>query len=218
MKTASAFELDDSNLFRPNAAPNYDLWEPGQRISAGVRATARGHGGESASLMLGRRWRDEPAPGFGPQNNLSDNASDWVVAAQADAGRNFGAEARLRVNDETLDIKRIDLGVRASIDRFSGSARYFSINDTLSPGDPSEEISGNLGVELARGWRAQFGMTRDLDSDINLRQDIRAIYEDDCTFLEIAYTRSETQTGAIGPGEGIHIRIGLRSLGVFGGS
>ena len=26
-----AFELDDSNLFRPNAAPNYDLWEPGGR-------------------------------------------------------------------------------------------------------------------------------------------------------------------------------------------
>jgi hypothetical protein len=75
-----------------------------------------------------------------------------------------------------------------------------------------------VGVELARGWRAQFGLTRDLDSDINLRQDIRAIYEDDCTFLEIAYTRTETQRGTIGPDEGLQIRIGLRSLGVFGGS
>jgi hypothetical protein len=64
----------------------------------------------------------------------------------------------------------------------------------------------------------QLGLTRDLDSDINLRQDIRAIYEDDCTFLEIAYTRSETRRGTIGPDEGLQIRIGLRSLGVFGGS
>ena len=128
------------------------------------------------------------------------------------------AHTRLRVNDETLDVERIDLGVRASAGRISGTARYFSVNDTFSPGDPSEEISARVGVELARGWRAQLGLTRDLDSDINLRQDIRAIYEDDCTFLEIAYTRSETQAGSIGPGEGIQIRIGLRSLGVFGGS
>jgi hypothetical protein len=85
-------------------------------------------------------------------------------------------------------------------------------------GDPNEEVSGEIGVELIRGWRLQAGLTRDLDSDINLRQDIRAIYEDDCTFLEIAYTRSETQRGTIGPDEGIQIRIGLRSLGVFGGS
>ncbi len=213
-----AFELDDSSLFRPNAAPNYDLWEPGARVSLGVRATARSHSGESASLMFGRRWRDQPAPGFTPQNNLDGESSDWVAAAQADLGRSFGTELRLRLDDQTLDVERIDLGVRAAAGRFNGSARYFSIDETLSPGDPKEEISANVGVELARGWRAQFGLTRDLDSDINLRQDIRAIYEDDCTFLEIAYTRSETQAGAIGPGEGIHIRIGLRSLGVFGGS
>jgi LPS-assembly protein len=215
-----AFELDDSNLFRPNAAPNYDLWEPGARVSAGIRATARARTGESASVMFGRRWREEPAVGFTAQNNLAGETSDWVAAVQADLGSNFGAEARLRLDDESLDIERIDLGVRASAGRFSATARYFGIDESLltTPGDPSQEISAVVGVELARGWRMQFGLTRDLDSDINLRQDIRAIYEDDCTFLEIAYTRTETQRGTIGPDEGLQIRIGLRSLGVFGGS
>jgi lipopolysaccharide assembly outer membrane protein LptD (OstA) len=87
-----------------------------------------------------------------------------------------------------------------------------------NPLDPNREISAHIGVDLARGWRVQAGLTRDLDSDINLLQDIRAIYEDDCTFLEISYTRRETQLGSIGPDEGLQIRIGLRSLGVFGGS
>jgi hypothetical protein len=86
------------------------------------------------------------------------------------------------------------------------------------PTDPNEEISAQVGVDLARGWRMQAGLTRDLDSDINLRQDIRAIYEDDCTFLEISYTRSETQRGTIGPDEGLQIRIGSALAGVFGGS
>jgi LPS-assembly protein len=215
-----SFELDDSNLFRPNAAPNYDLWEPGARVSAGVRATARARTGESATVMFGRRWREEQAPGFSVRNNLAGEASDWVASGQIDLGSGFGAEARMRLDDQSLKVQRIDMGVRGQVGRFSASARYLNLDETLAfdPTDPTEEINANVGVELARGWRMQFGLTRDLDSDINLRQDIRAIYEDDCTFLEIAYTRSETQRGTIGPDEGLQIRIGLRSLGVLGGS
>ncbi len=213
-----AFELDDSNLFRPNGAPNYDLWEPGARVTAGVRATARSHNGESATLLFGRRWREEEAPGFTQQNNLDGQGSDWVGAVQADLGRGFGAEARIRLDDETLETNRIDLGVRAAAGRFSVQARYFNVQGALAPGDPSQELTAQAGVDIAGGWRMQLGLTRDLDSDINLRQDIRAIYEDDCTFLEISYTRSDTQRGTIGPDEGLQIKIGLRSLGVFGGS
>jgi|CXWL01.1.fsa_nt_gi LPS-assembly protein len=213
-----AFELDDSNLFRANGAPNYDLWEPGARVSLGVRATARARSGQSASLLFGRRWRDEAAPGFTVLNNLEGRASDWVGAVQADLGRNFATEARFRLEDESLELQRLDLGVRGAVGRFNAAARYFSVDQTLAPGNPNEELSGSVGVELARGWRMQLGLTRDLDSDINLRQDIRAIYEDDCTFLEISYTRSETLDRSLGPDEGLQIRIGLRSLGVFGGS
>jgi LPS-assembly protein len=215
-----AFELDDSNLFRPNAAPNYDLWEPGGRLAAGVRATARARSGESATVMFGRRWREEQAPGFTDQNNLGGEASDWVASTQIDLGSGFGAEARMRLDDQSLKFQRLDMGVRGQVGRFSAVVRYFNIDESieLDPADPNEEITARVGVELARGWRAQFGLTRDLDSDINLRQDIRAIYEDDCTFLEIAYTRTETERGDIGPDEGVQIRIGLRSLGVLGGS
>jgi len=215
-----AFELDDSNLFRPNAAPNYDLWEPGARVSAGVRATARAHSGESASLIFGRRWREEQAPGFTPATNLDGENTDWVAAGSIDLGANFGAEGRLRLEDETLEVQRIDLAVRAAAGRYSTYVRYYSVDEAIqaNPADPNEEISAHIGVDLARGWRVQAGLTRDLDSDINLLQDIRAIYEDDCTFLEISYTRRETSLGSIGPDEGLQIRIGLRSLGVFGGS
>ncbi len=215
-----AFELDDSNLFRPNAAPNYDLWEPGARVSAGVRATARAHSGESASLIFGRRWREEQAPGFTPATNLDGENTDWVAAGSIDLGANFGAEGRLRLEDETLEVQRIDLAVRAAAGRYSTYVRYYSVDEAIqaNPTDPNEEISAHIGVDLARGWRVQAGLTRDLDSDINLLQDIRAIYEDDCTFLEISYTRRETSLGSIGPDEGLQIRIGLRSLGVFGGS
>jgi hypothetical protein len=87
---------------------------------------------------------------------------------------------------------------------------------TLGPENPTEEIAGTIAVRLARGWSAQYGLRRDLDSNINLSQDIRAIYQDDCTFLELTYTRRETQAGALGPDEGFRIRVGFTSLGIFG--
>lgn len=211
------FELDDSNLFRPNAAPNYDLWEPGSRVSLGFRATARARTGQSASLLFGRRWRGEAAPGFTVRNNLEGRASDWVAAVQTDLGRNFASEVRFRLEDETLELQRLDAGVRAAYGRFSAVARYFSIDEVLAPGNPNEEISASVGVEIARGWRMLYGLRRDLDSGLNLSQDIRAIYEDDCTFLEITYSRSETLDRSLGPDEGLQIRVGLRSLGLFGG-
>ncbi len=215
-----AFELDDSNLFRPNAAPNYDLWEPGPRVSVGLRATARAHTGESASLIFGRRWREEQADGFTERNNLAGETSDWVAAGQIDLGRNFGAEGRVRLDEDSLEVQRIDARVRGAVGRFHGQIRFYETDEELllDPDDPNRELTALAGMDLARGWRLQAGLTRDLDSDINLRQDIRAIYEDDCTFFEISYTRTETQRGTIGPDEGLQIRIGLRSLGVFGGS
>jgi LPS-assembly protein len=213
------FDLDDSNLFRPNAAPNYDLWEPGGRGAVGVRATARLHSGESASLVFGRRFRADDDPEFTAAENLSGKASDYVAGVETDLGHAFGAQASVRLNDETLNVERIDLALRAAAGRFSVDAHYFDLNTAdYTTASPSEELTANVGVELIRGWRAQFGLVRDLDSDINLRQEIAAIYEDDCTFLEIAYSRSETKVGTIGPDEGIQIRVGLRSLGVFGGS
>lgn len=211
------FELDDSNLFRPNAAPNYDLWEPGGRIAAGVRATARAANGQNASLMFGRRWRDEPAPIFTADNNLEDKASDYVAAGQIDLGRSFGAVVRARIDDRNFDVQRLDAEVRTALWRLEAYGRYFSIDESLNSGDPSEELTASVGVQLVRGWRVQFGLRRDLDSDVNLRQELRAIYEDDCTFLELAYTRSETVDRRLGPNEGFQIRVGLRTLGVIGG-
>ena len=211
------FELDDSNLFRPNAAPNYDLWEPGGRVSVGMRATLRAATGQSASFILGRRFRSEADPDFAVRTNLSGRASDWVGAFQTDLGHNFASTVRFQLDDQTLDVQRLDATVQGAIGRFSASANYYRLNDVLAPGNPSSEISANLGMEIKRGWRMELGLTRDLDSDINLSQDLRAIYEDDCTFLEITYHRSQTTDRSLGPDEGFQIRVGLRSLGVAGG-
>jgi LPS-assembly protein len=212
-----AFELDDSNLFRANAAPNYDLWEPGPRVSAGLQATARAHDSRSASVFVGRRWRQDAEPLFNRLSNLNDETSDWVTSASVDLGRHFAGNVRARIADKDLSLVRLDASVRASVWRLSTDARYFEVDKSLRPNDPSREIRGGVGVKLTNHWNASYSLQRDLDSDITLTQNMSLTYRDDCTFFEFAYVRSETFDRVLGPDEGFHIRIGLSSLGVFGG-
>lgn len=212
-----AFELDDSNLFRPNAAPNYDLWESGARGSFGVRATARTRDNKSASLMVGRRWRDDNEPRFNKLTNLDDETSDWVGAVEADMGRNLAANVRFRVSDKDLSLVRMDAAVRASVWRITTEARYFQVDEALRPGDPNQEIRGGLGVRITDRWSFSYNLQRDLDSDINLSQNFHLMYRDDCTFFDFGYVRSETTDRVLGPNEGFQIRVGLTSLGMFGG-
>jgi LPS-assembly protein len=212
-----SFEIDDSDLFRPNGAPNYDLWEPGPRASIGVRATAVTDQG-SASAVLGRRFRTEEVPEFAEVTNLRDQDSDWVASLSADLGPKLGGGLRLRLSDEDLNITRLDASIRSQLGPISAAARYFSVEDSLAPGDPTEEIAGTIGVGFAKNWRISYGLRRDLDSAINLSQSTRLSFRDDCTFLEFVYSRTETEDRSLGPSEGFQIRVGLSTLGVFGGS
>ncbi len=212
-----AFELDDSNLFRPNAAPNFDLWEPGPRASYGVQATARSHDDKSASVFVGRRWRQDAEPLFNRLTNLNDETSDWVTSASVDLGQHLAGSVRARIADKDLSLIRLDAAVRASIWRLSTDARYFEVDKSLRPNDPSREIRGGVSLKVTDRWSISYSLQRDLDSDITLSQNMHLIYRDDCTFIDLAYVRSETFDRVLGPNEGFQIRIGLNSLGVFGG-
>ncbi len=211
-----SFELDDSNLFRANVVPNYDLWESGARVSVGVRATASTAIGD-ASVVFGRRWRADEDDAFDPTTNLDGEASDYVGSVSADLGRHFGGQVRARLDEESLAVNRLDATLRAALWRVSASARYFTVDEALRGADPSQEIAATVGVQLSRSWNLSHGIRRDLDSAINLSQDTRLSFRDDCTFLEFAYSRTETSDRQLGPSEGFQIRIGLSTLGMFGG-
>jgi LPS-assembly protein len=125
---------------------------------------------------------------------------------------------RFRLDDENYSLTRLDASVRATVGALSGHVRYFNIDETLRPGDPSEEVRGDVTWKVTDNWSVGVGLQRDLDSDISLSQNLRLLYQDDCTFVEFSYARSETQDRRLGPNEGFQIRLGLSTLGVFGGS
>ncbi|MEZ5947424.1 MAG: hypothetical protein R3C04_11360 [Hyphomonas sp.] len=63
-----------------------------------------------------------------------------------------------------------------------------------------------------------YGELRDIAEDIDARKEIGIAYEDECSRLELVYSRSEIRDRTLGPSENIQIRFSLKTLGDFGSS
>jgi LPS-assembly protein len=219
---AQRFELDDSSVFRPNGAPNFDLYESGARAAAGVRATARWKSGVQASALVARRWRDAPDPQFSRETNLAGKTSDIVAQVSFDAPTRLNLTSRMRLDPQDFTVNRIDASASGRLWRLRANTRYFKINRRifenpgLLTGVSTEEVSGGLELRLFKGWSLAYEVQRDLEARLDLRQTTSLIYQDDCMFVQLGYDRSETRNSVIGPTNSVRIRIGLATLGDIG--
>lgn len=178
VEDSQTIELDESSLFRMDRFPGYDLYEGGTRFTAGARATLRWDEGRSASLFIGRSWREDELPGlralipdaptqtYDP-SGLAAQTSDWVVQGE------FSPSDRIRgwghaTVDGSGDVRRAE----ASVDGRWGRRNLASISyivdrsdpikalnpypNPLDPGGPSILLSLNRNYEFVQLSAQQF--------------------------------------------------------------
>ncbi len=204
------FEQDETNLFKPNAVTNYDLWEGGARAAVGVNATAYIGKDVELSAVIGRRWREDADPSFNELSNLSGEESDYVASVRADLGRIFEVGARFRIDDEQT-VKRIDLNAGVDVWRIKGDARYFKVSDTVTGDD--EGLVWNGSFEIDNQWAAVVQQTRNITQGQDIRFSAGLRYRDECSFFLIAYERSGGRDRTLGPSESIRFTFALTGLG-----
>ncbi len=205
------FEADETNLFRPNAVTNYDLWEGGARASVGVSATARIGNDIELSTLVGKRWREDADPAFNDLSNLAGEESDYVASVRADFAKIFDVGARFRV-DENMEVKRMDVDARANFWRIDGSARYFKVAENAS-GVEDEGLVWNGRLKFDDRWSAIVSQTRNITQKDDIRLSLGIAYQDECSFFSIAYERSGARDRTLGPSESIRFRFVLTGLG-----
>jgi LPS-assembly protein len=205
------FESDESNLFKPSAVTNYDLWEGGARAAVGVNATA--HIGKDVELsgLVGRRWREQADPAFNQLSNMSQENSDYVASIRADLAKVVDVAVRFRMNDD-LSANRIDVNAGVNIWVIRGDARYFKVTKT-SASIPDEGIAWNGSLAFNSHWAAVVQQSR----NITLKQDIKLSlglrYQDDCSYFQLAYERSGGRDRVLGPSDAIRFTFALTGLG-----
>jgi LPS-assembly protein len=210
-----AFEVDESSIFRPNSVPGFDQWESGSRVAAGIRATAT-FGRSETSLSVGQRWLGEPSATLSRFSNLDRSQSDYVGSASFRYGRNLQTQARFRFDQDSLELTRLDLSALLNVWRVDANMRYLRIDDSLRVADTNEELYAGLGFRVNRNWSVGYGLRRDIENNRNIRQDGTLTFTDDCTFIQLLYTRSDTNDRLLGPSDSVRIRFGFATLGSFG--
>ncbi len=205
------FEADETNLFKPNAVSNYDLWEGGARASVGISATALIGKDIELSTLVGKRWREDADPAFNDLSNLAGEESDYVASVRADFGKIVDVGARFRV-DENFEVKRMDVDARANFWRLSGAARYFKVAENAA-GVEDEGLALNGQFKVDDRWAAVIQQTRNITQKQDIRLSLGVKYQDDCSFFMIAYERSGGRDRTLGPSDSIRFTFALTGLG-----
>ncbi|MBI1683196.1 LPS-assembly protein LptD [Caulobacter hibisci] len=217
---SSAFEFDETNLFRTNKSPGFDLYEGGTRANVGGRATFNTADGRGGSILVGRSFRTEYDPLLPERTGLQDKSSDWIVAATVTPVRGINAYIRTRLDSDTTKINRLETGADAYTSRVQGSFRYLKDN-VDSNGERQENFETRGQLKLTDKWALTAFGQLDLVAETWRRRDLGIAYTDDCIRVDIIYQHedrySSTVTGLkLQPDESIVVRLTLATLGDTG--
>jgi LPS-assembly protein len=205
------FEFDDTNLFRADKSPGFDIYEGGQRINVGGRATLMFDDGRSASLLVGRSYRSEFDPGLPARSGLQPRSSDWIVAAEATPILGVSLFGRARM-DGSLNVRRIEAGADVQTDRAWGYVRYLRDNLDIT-GVQREELDFSAQVLISGNFGITVGGIRDIENDVARRQEFGVMYKDDCLDIAVVWVREETFNRTLGPSDSVVVRLKLATLG-----
>ncbi len=213
-------DLDQSLIWNPNKTTGFDLWQKGFRADVGASISADWGDYSRANLFVGQSFHgDEDLNVFGTTSGLGGNDSDIVGQLETNFGKRFSTSTRIRYNTANDAFRRLDTSFRYSGNRIRATTRYYRLDSQTAlslPTDiPSEEVSGSLSVKLIDNWSTKYSLFRDLDKKITRRQNLSLIYDDDCTRIELVYSKEENDLGLVKKSDGFGIRISLLSLGDF---
>lgn len=220
---STSFEFDETNLFRANRSPGFDLYEGGQRLNVGGRATVKYNDGRGASMLVGRSYRSEFDPLLPARSGLQNKSSDWIVAATVTPIRGVNAFVRTRYAPDLTSHKfrRIEAGVDASRSFANGAVRY--IKDQQDAGGyPLETFEMRGQLNLTKKWGVTAYGQRDLVADVWRRRDLGIVYSDDCIRIDVIYQNedrfSQSSTGGLKlqADESVVLRLTLATLGDTG--
>lgn len=220
---STSFEFDETNLFRANKSPGFDLYEGGNRLNVGGRATVTYKDGRGASVLVGRSFRSEYDSLLPSRSGLQKKSSDWIVAGTVTPIRGVNAFVRTRYAPDLTDNKfrRIEAGVDAYRSFANGSVRYIKDQQDAA-GSPLETFEMRGQLNLTKRWGLTAYGQHDLVAGVWRRRDLGVVYNDDCIRIDVIYQNedrfSQASTGGLKlqADESIVFRLTLATLGDTG--
>lgn len=242
-----AFDFSDSDLFRPDRLPGYDVLDTGQRVDYGTKLGAYLNKGGSYWILVGQSYRAENNPflpvGSGAENRFSDIVGRVVLSPNAYLDLIY----RFRLSKSDLANRSQEVGIATGPQNLRLSANYLLLpaetesNVAVAPNTVAgqnvvfgkrEQVSFDVTAKLTRYWSLHGSETLNLinTSDIvngvvvpqsgstSVYGTIQAIYQDECIAFIGSVTQSGVRSGDVTPGWSVLFSVVFKNIGEIGGT
>jgi LPS-assembly protein len=240
-----AFDFNDTDLFRRDRLPGYDILDTGQRIDYGTKLALYGNSGGSYRLLVGQSYRAEKNPFFPPGSGVEDRFSDLVGGVVLSPSSYLDLIYRFRLDKSTLDNRSQEVAMATGPRNFRLNVNYLLIAPEQRSEAASHPLTGpsvvfgkreqlgmGLSTRLTRYWSLNGSEMLNLTNSSNLVNGVAvpqsssaslyatlsAIYQDECVAFIGTVTQSGIRNGVVTPGVSVLFSVVFKNLGEVGGT
>lgn len=205
------FEFDTTTLFDWTKSTGYDLWEDGQRLNVGLRASANYDSGLNLSGAIGQQYRASESAAFDEETGLGQTTSDIVGEIMAGWKKNLVTEHRFRISDEDGTIRRLESSLRGKAGPLSGGIKYVrtETQDLSQLGQRDEYATASAYYRFTDRIMAGGAWKEDLDAGETTTQQLLVQYSDDCIIYSLAWRYDRRGSSGLEDNRSLTLNIDL---------
>jgi LPS-assembly protein len=225
---AQSFIWSDANLFGLDKFSGWDRVEGGTRANAGVQYTAQFNRGGYINMLVGQSYQLFGKNSFavadvantGLDSGLETTASDYVARMTFQPSTTYAFISRFRFDEETLEVRRLELESRVTFERWQVSMLYGNYDAQPDIGflTRRQGILGTGSAKLTQNWTLYGGARYDIEAAQLNQTSFGLGYIDDCFGIRVTYTTDYGYTATPSgkppdPTHSVLLQISMRTIG-----
>jgi LPS-assembly protein len=221
---AQSMVFDATTLFERDKFSGYDRIEGGIRANVGIRYSGIFSNGWTANAIAGQSFHLAGLNSFGTPDLVNAGAFSGLETARSDYVGMIGvmapngtmASVGARVDETTLDLRRIDVraGANAGPVSVSGSYSFIQAQPLYGYATNRHQVTGSASAQVHEFWRVFGSATYDFVAAKLLTNSIGFAYDDECfTFIFTASQSRSSTTSAVTSSFGL--QLSFRTIGDF---
>ena len=220
---AQSLVFSDANLFALDRFAGWDRVEGGTRANVGVQYSAHFNTGGYVNVLVGQSYQLAGSNSFaftdiantGLDSGLETRRSDYVARFMIQPNSTYSVISRFRFDEESLDVRRLEVEGRVSYERWSVSMLYGSYDAEPDVGflTRRQGVLGSASLKLTQNWSVTGALRYDVEAERVNQRTIGLGYIDDCFGINLSYVTDYGYTLTPQPIHSVMLQVSLRTLG-----
>src|SRR5215216_5348636 len=220
---AQSFIFSDANLLSLDKFSGFDRAEGGGRANVALQYTAQFNRGGYVNVLFGQSYQLFGKNSFAAPDNvntgldsgLETGASDYVARLVFQPTSTYAFISRFRLDEQSLDVRRVELEGRMNFERWSVSVLYGNYDAQPEIGilTRRQGVLAGGSVKLTQNWSLSGGFRYDPEAERINQTNFGLGYIDDCFAVRVTYVTSYSYAVNPQPVHTALLQISLRTLG-----